>query len=224
MIRLRTRERKPTPSSLTPPYAPDIEEGAPPLFIQPVSEEAAPPAVADMYSADRAAMGFLPGYTQAFSHHPDAYAAWRQLITSVRGQMDARRCELVTLAAAKALRSSYCSTAHGKILAERWYDPETVHQMVVDHALAGLDRVDVALMDFATKVATDATAVTADDLEMLRDLGLSERDILDVVLAVAARCFFATVVETLAAGPDPALMNAVPERLREALLVGRRPA
>jgi uncharacterized peroxidase-related enzyme len=138
--------------------------------------------------------------------------------------MDARRCELVTLAAAKALRSSYCSTAHGKILAERWYDPETVHQMVVDHALAGLDRVDVALMDFATKVATDATAVTADDLEMLRDLGLSERDILDVVLAVAARCFFATVVETLAAGPDPALMNAVPERLREALLVGRRPA
>ncbi|HSJ28622.1 MAG TPA: peroxidase-related enzyme [Acidimicrobiia bacterium] len=194
------------------------------MFIQPVPEHEAPPAVADMYSADRAAMGFLPGYTQVFSHHPDAYGAWRQLISSIRGQMDARRCELVTLAAARALRSSYCSTAHGKILAERWYDPDTVRQLVVDHSAAGLEHTDVVLMDFATKVATDPTAVTADDVDRLRQLGLSERDILDVVLAVAARCFFATVVEALYAGPDRPLIEAVPEGLREVLLVGRSPA
>ena len=193
------------------------------MFIRPVPEEDAPPVVADQYSADRSAWGFLPEFSEVFSHHPDAYAAWRGLISSIRGQMDTRRCELITLAAARTLRSSYCSTAHGKILADRWYGPDVVEALMADHRAAGLDEVDVAIMDFASKTAADPTSVTASDVQGLRDLGLSERDILDVVLATAARCFFATVVESLAAGPDPELMEPLPESLREALLVGRRP-
>lgn len=193
------------------------------MFIRPVPEEDAPPAVADQYSADRSAWGFLPEFSEVFSHHPDAYAAWRNLIGAIRGQMDTRRCELVTLAAARILRSSYCSTAHGKILAERWYGPDVVEAIMADHRTAGLDDVDVAIMDFASKAASDSTSITSDDVQGLRDLGLSERDILDVVLATAARCFFATVVEALAAGPDPELIEPLPESLREALLVGRRP-
>ena len=191
------------------------------MFIRPVPDGDQSSAVADMYSEDRAAWGFLPEFTEVFSHHPDAYAAWKQLIAAVRGGLDRRRFELVTLAAARTLRSNYCSTAHGKILAERFYDPDTVQALVVDHHRAGLDAVDVALMDFAEKSASDATSVTEDDVQRLRDFGLSERDILDVVLAVAARCFFATVVESLAAGPDPELQAALPRELRDALMVAR---
>ena len=194
------------------------------MFIKPVSEDEAPEAVADHYSSDRATWGFLPEFSQVFSHHPDAYTAWKSLITAVRGQMDTRRCELVTLAAARTLRSSYCSTAHGRILSDRWYSHDEVLAMMDDHHSAGLDEVDVAVMDFAAKIAADPTSATAGDVDHLRHLGLSERDILDVVLATAARCFFATVVESLAAGPDPELMDPLPEPLREALLVGRRPA
>ena len=193
------------------------------MFIRPVPEEDAPPVVADQYSADRSAWGFLPEFSEVFSHHPDAYAAWRNLITSIRGQMDTRRCELITLAAARTLRSSYCSTAHGKILADRWYGPDVVEAIMADHRAAGLDDVDVAIMDFASRAASDPTSITASDVQGLRELGLSERDILDVVLATAARCFFVTVVESLAAGPDPELMEPLPVTLREALLVGRRP-
>jgi uncharacterized peroxidase-related enzyme len=177
-----------------------------------------------MYEADRAAWGFLPEFSMVFSHHPAAYAAWKQLITAVRGQMDTRRCELATLAAARTLRSSYCTTAHGKILADRWYDAGTVQTLVSDHHSAGLDGTDVAIMDFATKVATDATSIDRENVERLRALGLTERDILDVVLAVAARCFFATVIESMASGPDPELMETLTPELREALLVGRRPS
>ncbi|MFP5330947.1 MAG: carboxymuconolactone decarboxylase family protein [Acidimicrobiia bacterium] len=193
------------------------------MFIRPVPENEAPSEVADHYSADRATWGFLPEFSEVFSHHPDAYAAWKQLITAIRGQMDTRRCELVTLAAARTMRSSYCSTAHGKILADRWYGHDGVLRIVSDHRSADLDEVDVAVMDFAARIAADPTSTTAKDVQRLRDVGLSERDILDVVLATAARCFFATVVESLAAGPDPELMDPLPEALREALLVGRRP-
>ncbi|HVR31722.1 MAG TPA: peroxidase-related enzyme [Acidimicrobiia bacterium] len=193
------------------------------MYLRPIPESEATGALADLYAADRQATGFLPEYSQVFSHHPDAYSAWRQLISSVRGQMDLRRCELATLAAARTLRSSYCSTAHGKVLSERWYEEDMVAAMVADHRSAGLDPVDVAVMDFAEKVASDATSITAADVDALREHGLSERDILDIVLAVAARCFFATVVESMAAGPDPEMMAPLSPELREALLVGRRP-
>ena len=175
-----------------------------------------------MYSADRSRWGFLPEFTEVFSHHPDAYAAWIQLIGAIRGQMDSRRCELVTLAAAHALRSSYCTTAHGKILADRWYEPDTVIALISDHHAAGLDAVDIALMDFATRVTLDPTSISEQEVEHLRGLGLTERDILDVVLAVAARCFFATVIESMGAQPDRELLDPLPPNLRDALLVGRR--
>lgn len=193
------------------------------MFIHPVPEDEASPAVAAIYESERNALGFLPQYAGVFSHHPDAYAAWRQLISSIRGQMDVRRAELITLAAARTLRSSYCTTAHGKILAERFYDQRTVAALMDDHHAAGLDEVDAAVMDFAERVAKDPTSITAADVQALRELGLSERDILDTVLAVAARAFFATVVETFAAGPDPEMMAALEPALRDALLVGRRP-
>ncbi|MEX0757846.1 MAG: peroxidase-related enzyme [Acidimicrobiia bacterium] len=193
------------------------------MFIRPVPADEAPNAVADMYSAERSRWGFLPEFTEVFSHHPDAYAAWIQLIGAVRRQMDSRRCELVTLAAARALRSSYCTTAHGKILSDRWYEPDTVIALVSDHRTAGLDAVDIALMDFATRVAVDPTSITEREVDHLRELGLSERDILDVVLAVAARCFFATVIESMGAQPDRELLDPLPPNLRDALLVGRQP-
>ena len=44
---------------------------------------------------------------QAFSLRPAAYVAWENLIVSIRSNMDLRRYELVTIAAATKLRCSY---------------------------------------------------------------------------------------------------------------------
>ena len=49
----------------------------------------------------------------------------------VKANADFRRHELATLAAARALRSSYCCLAHGQVLAEQFYDAETVARLPV---------------------------------------------------------------------------------------------
>src|SRR5438045_1469796 len=90
------------------------------------------------------------------------------------------------LAAARRLRSSYCCLAHGKVLHERFADP--VRDIALDHRSAGLDAVDVAVMDLAERVVDDAAAIEDADLQLLRDLGLSDTEIMDVVLAAAAHC------------------------------------
>jgi uncharacterized peroxidase-related enzyme len=164
--------------------------------------------------------GPVPNYEAAFSLRPEAYAAWRGLVTAIRSQMDPRRYELASVAAARRLRCSYCMLAHGAILADEHLPAETVRALAGDHHAAGLDEVDVAVMDLADKIAGDATAVTPADMDRLRDLGLSDAEILDVVLAATARCFFAKTLDALGAEADHRFAGLEPG-LRDALTVGR---
>ena len=188
-------------------------------FIETVPEDEAEGATAEWYAADLAEDGYVANSTKAFGHRPAVYAAWRQLGTTIGGAMDPRRYELATVAAAGVLRSSYCSLAHGKVLAERFLGPERTIALATG-AVEALDPPDAEIVRFATLVTREPASVTAQDVERLRALGLSDEEVLDVVLAVAARCFFSTVLEALGFQPDPAFRALDPE-LREALTVGR---
>jgi uncharacterized peroxidase-related enzyme len=189
-------------------------------FIDTIPEDDAEGATADWYTADRERFGYLPNYTKVFGHRPAVYGAWKQLSGAIVGAMGPRRYELATLAAARVLRSSYCALAHGKILAEQFLGPETTRAVADGDAITVLDPVDAEIVRFATLVTRDAAAVTAKDVDRLRAVGLSDEDILDVTLAVAARCFFSTVLEALGVQPDPAFKALDPD-LRAALTVGR---
>jgi uncharacterized peroxidase-related enzyme len=157
-------------------------------------------------------------FERAFAERPEVYAAWADLNAAIKSGMDLRRYELVTLAAARRLRSSYCCLAHGKVLQDRFGEP--VVEIALDHRSAGLEELDVAIMDLAERVVDDATSITDSDLQVLRDLGLSETDIMDVILAAAARCFFSKTLDALGVRPDPGYHEMQPE-MREALVVGR---
>jgi len=190
-------------------------------FVKTVATEEADGAVAEIYETDRANFGGeLPNFTRAFSLHPEVYKAWRALNGAIKADMDLRRYELATLAAARRLRSSYCALAHGKVLLDQFLDAGQLRDAMLDHHAAGLDEVDVAVMDLADKVAADATSVTAADVQRLRDLGLPDTEISGVVLAAAARCFFSKSLDGLGVDPD-AKYAALPGPVRDALTVGR---
>jgi alkylhydroperoxidase family enzyme len=157
-------------------------------------------------------------YERAFAERPEVYAAWGQLNVAIKTGMDLRRYELATFAAARRLHSSYCCLAHGTILLDRFAEP--VLEIALDHRAAGLDEVDVAVMDLAERVVDDATSIGDADLQRLRDFGLSEAEIMDVILAAAARCFFSKTLDALGVHPDASYRDLEPE-LREALVVGR---
>jgi alkylhydroperoxidase family enzyme len=160
----------------------------------------------------------MPNYEEAFAGRPAVHEAWLQLNGAIKAAMDLRRYELVTLAAAKQLRSTYCSVAHGKILDEQFDAP--VRELALDHRAAGLDAVDVAVMDLAERVAGDASSITDADLQVLRDVGLTSMEIMDVIYAAAARCFFSKTLDALGILADASFQGMDPG-LREALTVGR---
>ncbi|HET6867675.1 MAG TPA: hypothetical protein VFH80_17280 [Solirubrobacteraceae bacterium] len=190
-------------------------------FIETVAGDEATGATAELYAAEEEVFGFLPNLVKAFSLRPEVYLAWKQLNGSIKGGMELRRYELATIAAARELRSSYCTLAHGSVLMDKGFlEPDAVRAVVSDHRDAGLDETEVAVMDLAAKVARDASSVEQEDIDRLRSLGLSDRDILDVVLAAAARCFFSTVLDALGAEPD-AKYGQLDPALRDVLTVGR---
>jgi alkylhydroperoxidase family enzyme len=172
-------------------------------FIELVDDE-------EFAAIDRATLGYTPNFNRLFARRPAVYAAWKQLNGAVRASMPLRRYELATVAAADALRSSYCSLAHGKVLHEEfgWRPGDE------------LTDEERAVQDLARKVVLDATSVTEDDIGRLRGFGLGDDEIFDVVLAAAARSFFSKTLDALCVQPDREYRSLIPQ-IADALTVGR---
>lgn len=192
-------------------------------YIPTISPEEAAGPVKELYDQELAGQGYVSNFTRAFSRRPEVLAGWLALKNAITSGMEPRLYELATVAAATAIRSSYCSLVHGQILATRYYQPDTVASIAADEtagALVALDAADAAVVRFARKVAMEADKVTQEDIDELRDLGFSDDDIQNVILAAAARCFFSKVLDATGTLPDAALRE-IPEQLRSALTVGR---
>jgi len=190
-------------------------------FIELMADPAAGEPAAGLFAKDQDTIGYVANFTRLFARRPAVYQAWAQLNRAIKANMDVRVYELATLAAARTLRSSYCALAHGTVLRDRFYDADTVASIVTDHRRAGLGPADVAVMDFAAKVAADGNSVSAEDIAVLREAGLTDDAILDVALAAAARCFFSTVLDATGTEPDAAYRTELETHLRRALTVGR---
>jgi uncharacterized peroxidase-related enzyme len=189
-------------------------------FLRTIPVSEARGEVRSMYEQNQARYGYVPNYAKTFSLRPHVLDAWAQLLKSIRSTMSSRRYELVTLAAARALRCSYCALAHGKVLEGRFFSTEELTRIAVETEGSTLEPAEAAVMDFAEKVARQADAVTPEDVEVLRKHGLDDGEIFDVAAAAAARCFFSKLIDALGAEPDRSYEALSPE-LRSALTVGR---
>ena len=189
-------------------------------FIKTVSEDKAEGLVQDLYQAARKSNGYVPNYVKTFSIHPEVYDAWSKLIGAIRSKIKMRRYELVTFASAMELECSYCLLAHGAVLRKNFFSTDELAAIAKDFRNADLPPEEVALMSFAQKVTRRAHEVSQQDIVELRGFGLSDEEILDVVLACTARNFFSKTLDALDANPDEVYLELEPE-LRKALPMGR---
>lgn len=172
-----------------------------------------------MYERQQAHYGYVPSYAKVFCHRPEIMRRWAELQSAIKRHMDKRRFELVTFAAAQALRSTLCSLAHGKALLEL-FTQRDVAAIARGETPRSLSPADTAMMEFARAVARDASAITAADVERLKQHGFTDAEVFDIAATAAARAFWTKVIESLGVETD-APFRAVDEELREALSVGR---
>jgi uncharacterized peroxidase-related enzyme len=189
-------------------------------FIRTIAPSDADGPVRDMYQEAHSRYGYIPNWTRAFSLRPAVKDGWAALLKSIQSNLPLRSYELATLAAARALRNSYCSLAHGSVLATKVFDAATVTAIATDAHESPLDARERAMMAFAEQVALNADRITAADIDKLRSHGYRDEEIFDVAAAAAARCFFSKLLDALGVQAD-STFNDLDPALRQALTVGR---
>jgi len=189
-------------------------------FIHTIPPADAEGPVREMYRQVQGQLGYVPNWAQAFSLRPGVRDGWAALLQSIRSNLPMRTYELATLAAARALRSSYCALAHGSVLADKVFDAPTVTAIATGAPTAPLEPRERAAMAFAEKVARSANQITAADVEALRAHGYRDDEIFDLAAAAAARCFFSKLLDALGVEAD-SIFNDLDPALRRALTVGR---
>lgn len=170
---------------------------------------------AEIYGDDLEHLGYVPEHTRVMAINPEAYTAWESLIGSIARPLGMRRYELVTLAAARGVKSEHCLLAHGN-KSLRYIDEDELTRVARDYRTAGLPESEVAMMEFAEKVSTASHTMTDADSARLRDLGFSDREIVDIALAAAARNFFSRAIQALGVAVD--VPPSLPADLRAALV------
>lgn len=179
-------------------------------------------ATAAMYVSAEESYGYLPNMYRIFGHRPEVMEKWGALLASIRGHMSLRRYELVTLAAARELKSSYCMLAHGSVLLREGFSETQLADTATDGAHAPLDEAEREMMRFAAKVVRDATSITREDVGRLKAQGFTDVEIFDITAAAAVRCFFSKTLDALGAEPDAAYRERLPANLVQTLTVGRK--
>ncbi len=172
-----------------------------------------------MYERQQAHYGYLPNYAKVFCYRPEVMTLWAKMQSGIRRHMDKRRFELVTFAAATALRSTLCSLAHGKLLTE-FISSEDVQSIARGEAPESLSQAESVMLAFSRKVARDASAVVANDVEQLRRHGFTDAEIFDIAATAAARAFWTKVLDSLGVEADAPFRAMNPE-FRQALTVGK---
>jgi uncharacterized peroxidase-related enzyme len=172
-----------------------------------------------MYARQAGFWGFVPNYAKVFSYRPEIMRLWAELQAGIKRNVDKRRFELVTFAAAAALRSTLCSLAHGKSLTQ-FLPAQDVMAIAKGETPAGLSAADAEMLSFTRQVATDASAVTRNDVERLKQHGFTDAEIFDIAAIAGARAFWTKLLESLGVEVEPSL-RALDEEFVAALSVGR---
>ncbi|MFF2052304.1 carboxymuconolactone decarboxylase family protein [Leifsonia sp. NPDC058194] len=184
-------------------------------IIQTTEPDEATGDVAAIYAHDQRDVGYVPEHTRVMAVNPEAYVAWEQLVRAIVAQLGVRRYELVTLAAAQGAHSEHCRLAHGRKTLKLIPEDE-LEAIARDYRHADLSEADVAMMEYAEKISTDSAGMTDADSLRLRELGFTDREIVDITLAAAARNYFSRAIQALGVVVD--VPPGLSDRLRGALL------
>lgn len=192
------------------------------MFLQTIAEEDATDRVAEIYARQKSQMGFVMAATKCFTARPDLLPIYTDFSDKIRSgfSLGLREWRLITLIAAKHIPSTYCSYVYGKQLIGDLGSREAVLAVQRDFRSAGLSDRDVEMLAYAEKVTRDASRISPLDIERLRSVGFTDRQICDIALCAAFRCFVSRFFDAVGAGPDAAFIDEDAE-FRSAMTVGK---
>jgi uncharacterized peroxidase-related enzyme len=142
-----------------------------------------PADIRDRILAVQEKSGFVPNVFLTLAHRPDefrAFFAFHDALMEKEGGLTKAEREMIVVATSGANQCHYCVVAHGAILRIRAKNPLVADQVAINYRKADITPRQMAMLDFALKVATESRSITDADFDALRGHGFSDEDIWDI--------------------------------------------
>ncbi len=153
----------------------------------------------------RQSFGFIPNIFRAQTLRPDVVESEARVVDTVllSGDILPRVCkEYILLVVSAANLNTYCVAVHCEMLRGLGIPEDQSDQIAVNHRQAGLSEADVALLDFALKLAKKPAEYSASDVLTLGAHGFTAEQILESVVMTSLTTFLNTLQMGLGTVPD----------------------
>ncbi|MFC4548760.1 MULTISPECIES: peroxidase-related enzyme [Halorussus] len=144
--------------------------------------ESLPEDLRDRIEEETERAGFTPNVFSAFGYKPSHFRPFFQYHDALVEDtpLDREEVEMIVVTVSGVNDCLYCVVAHGALC--RFYSerPKLADQLATNHRAADLSARRRAMLDFAVKLTEEPRRVTGDDLDALREAGLSDEEIWDV--------------------------------------------
>lgn len=174
-----------------------------------------------IFDQELAEIGFVMNATKLWAYQPDAFSGLFSLMTQATSArpFTVRERGILVTACASVMQDSYCSLAWGTKLAGE-ASPELAAGVLRGDD-AGLSEQERAMAAWARLVARSPATSTEQDVQRLREAGLSDADIFAMTVFVALRVTLSTVNDALGVCPDAEFRTAAPPEVLSSVTYGR---
>lgn len=178
-----------------------------------------------LFEDDLESYGFVMNLTRGWAWLPAAlgHVFATMDLAAAAGTLTVRDKGVLVTATAQALGDGYCALAWGTRLANT-SDTATAVALASGGDPPSLTAREAALAGWARRLVSDPNSTTDGDVQRLREVGLSDREIFAVTVYVALRIAFSTVNDAIGARPDAELVADAPSGLVQQIEFGRWPA
>lgn len=127
-------------------------------------------------------------YVRTLAHDPESYVARTKLFNAImyaKGGLDRAERELGALVASAVNRCVYCASVHARRYVELSNREEVVEEIYVRGLDGSFDEKTKAIVDFCKTLSQTPSQVTKEQIQKLREHGMSKSEIVDLIHSAA---------------------------------------
>jgi uncharacterized peroxidase-related enzyme len=177
-----------------------------------IQETEASGEVADIYDEIQREMGipFVPNIDKMLAISPSALAGKWQVLRNVflQTSLPTSLAAMILYTVAAANKCNYCGSIHKVTCRTVGIDEDTL--AALDSDLTGLSPRRVqAIVAFAKKCATDRQSLVDADYDSIREQGVSDEEIVEIISLAALGNYLDTLADSLKVEVDEAIAQAL---------------
>jgi len=157
-------------------------------WIRTVDESEAKGELKEVYQEIKKQRGKISNVMRVHSLNPKAMKAHMDLYLTImfgKSGLSREECELIATVVSSVNSCDYCITHHAEALNHYWKNQRPVQQLIQNFQAVNLPEKTHHMLEYAVKLTKTPSAVSQNDIDILRQCGFSDEDILSINLIIS---------------------------------------